>query len=417
MTNLKKSYIWNTLGSGFNSFNSLFYMVIVTRINGVKDAGIFTLSFATASMLYVIATYSGRTYQVTETEKDIDDNEFVFHRLMASFLMILISIAFGLINGYQSYKFIVFILLCLVKCVEAICDVYHGILQKNDRLDVVGKSLFTRSILDVVCFLIVDKLTNNLIFSCLSLIIVDLVVLMFIDIKKSLKYKRKGKVNYQAVFKIFTLGFFTFGISFIANYLVNAPRYAIDSFMSPEFQTIFGIIVMPASVIMLVNQFIIQPVILLLKNSYNKRDKSAFLKLIYKIIGLTCLTGIGSIILAYFLGMPVLKIMYGLDLKEYLYDLLIVLAGATLYTIASVLSNGLIILRKTKVQLYIYIITSILAFILSSKLVKLFNFNGAIYSYLIIMVTLLILYIIYFIYIMNNKNIWKKEGVKNERKN
>ena len=69
MTQNKKNFLWNTIGSGFNSFNSLFFMIIVTRINGIKDAGIFSLCFATASMLYIIAIYSGRTYQITETDK------------------------------------------------------------------------------------------------------------------------------------------------------------------------------------------------------------------------------------------------------------------------------------------------------------------------------------------------------------
>ena len=99
--NLKKSYFWNTLGSGLNSCNSLFFLIIVTRINGIKDAGIFTLSFATACMLYVIATYSGRTYQVTETDKKIKDNDFIFHRFLSAFLMLIISIIFGLVNGYN----------------------------------------------------------------------------------------------------------------------------------------------------------------------------------------------------------------------------------------------------------------------------------------------------------------------------
>ena len=46
-----------------------------------NDAGIFTLSFATACMFYIIATYSGRTYQVTETKKEFGDNDFIFPSL------------------------------------------------------------------------------------------------------------------------------------------------------------------------------------------------------------------------------------------------------------------------------------------------------------------------------------------------
>lgn len=413
--NIKKSFFWNTLGSGLSSCNSLLFLVVVTRINGLINAGIFTLSYASACMFYVIATYSGRTYQVTETDSELNDSDFVFHRIISSIIMLIISILFGIINKYANTKMLVFVLLCILKSIEAICDVFHGIIQKNNRLDIVGKSLFLRSVLNIILFLVVDILTKSLILSTISLIVIDVIVLLLIDFRYSLKYKEKfTKFNYHAIYKIFSLGFFTFGFSFIANYLVNAPRYAIDSIMSEEYQTIFGIIVMPATIIMLINQFIIQPLITTLKNDYSDKDKKSFITLIIKIIIVTITTGLISIICAYFLGIPVLNMLYGIKLNNYLYSLLSILLGATLYTIANVLSNSLIILRKTKIQLILYIITSIFAFLISYKLVNLFGFNGAIYSYVLIMSMLLILYIIYFIIVVNKKNIWED---KNERKN
>ena len=59
---IEKEFIWNMIGSGFAAFNSLFFMIIVTRINGIKEAGVFTLCYTTASILYIIAIYSGRKY-------------------------------------------------------------------------------------------------------------------------------------------------------------------------------------------------------------------------------------------------------------------------------------------------------------------------------------------------------------------
>ena len=63
--NFKINFIWNVLGTGLNSFNSLFLMIIVTRVNGVNDAGIYAIAFSTACVLYVIGTYVGRVFQVT----------------------------------------------------------------------------------------------------------------------------------------------------------------------------------------------------------------------------------------------------------------------------------------------------------------------------------------------------------------
>ncbi len=408
--NLKKTYIWNTLGSAINAFNSFFFLVIVTRINGIDKAGIFTLSYASACMLYAIAIYSGRTYQVTEVEKDITDNEYIVNRILCSIIMLIISLVFALIKHYQSLKLTIFILLCVFKATEALCDVFHGILQKNNKLDIVGKSLFLRGITNIIIFLIIDKITNNLILATLSLIVINIIILLLIDIKKSIKYKEKSdKIKIDGVIKILKLGFFTFGFSFIANYLVNAPRYAIDSFMKEEFQTIFGIVVMPATVIMLVNQFIVQPIIISLKESYKERNKKKFLKIAFIIIIATIITGLVAILFAYLLGIPILNFVYNLDLKDYLKSLIIVLIGATIYTVANVFSTCLVVLRKTKVQLIIYIITSIFAYLISNWFVKLYNFDGAIYAYLFIMIMLLVFYIITFVIIINKKEIWSKE--------
>lgn len=47
--NLRKNFTWNLVGSTAWAFVSLFYMMIVTRINGIDDAGIFSFAFSTAS--------------------------------------------------------------------------------------------------------------------------------------------------------------------------------------------------------------------------------------------------------------------------------------------------------------------------------------------------------------------------------
>ena len=71
-TNLKKDLFWNTLGSTLNAFTSLFYMIIITRINGINDAGIFTFAFSTATLFYMIGIYAGRVFQVTDNTNTSD---------------------------------------------------------------------------------------------------------------------------------------------------------------------------------------------------------------------------------------------------------------------------------------------------------------------------------------------------------
>ena len=413
--NLKKEYFWNTIGSGAASFISLIYLIIVTRINDTDVAGAFTLSFSNACMLYAIALYSGRTYQVTELNKSVTDNDFLFQRLICSFITIIMTMVVAFVYRYSGLKLILLMLLSLSKIIEAISDVYHGYMQKNNRLDIVGKSLLLRTLMSTVLFTLIEILFKNIVLATSIIIITNLITLLFIDVKYGRKYKEKSKVKKSSIRHIFIFGFFTFSITLISNFLYNIPRYGIDRYLNDNLQAIYGIIVMPATIIMVINQFVIQPLITVLKDSYEKKNKKQFLMYIKKIITITILVGIVSIIAGYFCGIPVLELLYGIKLSKYLISFLIIILGACLYTIATVFSNSLIVIRKTKIQFYIYLSVTFVSYVISDLIIKRYGFTGAVYSYLIMMMVLLILYIVSFITIINKKEIW--EEIKNGRKN
>ena len=89
-------------------------------------------------------------------------------------------------------------------------------------------------------------------------------------------------------------------------FLYNVPKYGIDKYLDNDLQAIYGIVVMPATIIMLINQLIIQILITILKDSYQNGDKKNFISYVRKIILITILVGIAALICGYFLGLPVL---------------------------------------------------------------------------------------------------------------
>ena len=379
-TQFKKNFLWNILGTSLNAFTSLFYMIIVTRVNGVDNAGIFTIAFSTACILYVIGIYAGRIYQVTEPNKEITDKDYIINRLLSIFLMILFVILFCLIKKYTILKSIIFILLTIFKSIEAFSEVIYGILQKNEKLEIVGKSLCLKSICSVLIFAITDIITQNMAISIVSIIIIWIVILFTYDIKNSKEYiDFSGKVNIQNVNKIFKSGFFTFAISFLGLYILNAPKYAV----------------MPATVIGLVAQFLIHPYLNQILDFYNKKDMKNLNKLIMKLIYMILGFGAISSLLAYFLGPEVLGLIYGIDLNSYRVGLLIIIISATLYTIGVIYSSILITIRETFSQFIIYIIVAIFALITSNICTKLNNINGAIVAYFMIMSLQFLSYFIY----------------------
>lgn len=122
-------------------------------------------------------------------------------------------------------------------------------------------------------------------------------------------------------------------------YVLNAPKYSIDTYLTNNYQTIFGIIVMPATVIGLVAQFLIHPYLNQIVALYENKDLKNLKKLLTKLILLIIGFGVISIILAYLFGTQILGIIYGLDLSSYKIGLSIIILSAIFYAIGTIYSQ------------------------------------------------------------------------------
>lgn len=406
----KKNVIWNIIGATANAFNSLLFAIVVTRINGINQAGIFTYSFATACLLYMVGVYAGRTFQVTDITNKNSDTDYIFHRIITCIIMMITSMFFVLIKRYDIYKSVIFVSLCGYKCIEAFSEALYGVIQKNGFLYKVGISMFLKAFISFIVFLIIDYFTKNLIIACISTIIVNILFILVYDLKNLKTVKViKTKYSNDAIIRLFKIGFFTFILTFLANYLINAPRYAIDDILTNDLQTIFGIIIMPATVMTLLGQYIIQPSLTKLSESIKNKEFLSLKKIILSLISIIFILGILVIIVAFFLEMPVLEIIYGIDLKLYFVSMMIIIIGSVLYSLSSILSAILIAMRKTRGQAIMYFITAVIATLLSYKLVGIYTIKGASITYFITMLIITILFLVYVIYNLKKyKKEWKK---------
>lgn len=411
-TEFKKKFIWNIVGTSFNAFNSLFFLIIVTRIQGLNDAGIFTLAFSTACILYVIGTYSGRIYQVTENNKNITDNDYIVNRIISCIIMMIITLVFVAIKKYELYKASIFLILAGYKCLEAFSDVLYGIMQKNEQLDKVGKSYFAKSLLSLLIFILIEKITKNLAFSSIAIVAVYVIIMIIYDLPTISKYYNK-KIDKNNVLLIFRNGFFIFAVTFLSMYLLNAPKFAIDNFLTEDIQAIFGIIIMPATVMGLVGQFLLHPYLTefnRLTKEKNIKNENKLRKLVLKIVLYIIAFGLVSALMAYLLGIPVLNLLYGIKIGNYQIQLVTIIIAATLYNIGVIYSALLTTLRRTFIQFIIYLVSSVFILISSNLLTAKEGMNGAIFSYFLTMFIIFMLYIII-------SNITLKNVFNNEKNN
>lgn len=409
MNNLKKDYFWNTLGTSLFSFNSLFFMIVVTRFNSLSDAGIFSFAYATAGIINYFALYSGRTYQISNTNEKFTGSLYIVTRYLTAFFALLISIVFVVINGYPLNKAIVILLLCIVKCLEAVSDVYYGILQGHSKLYIAGKSMTYKSLISVIGFIIIDLLTRNLIVSCFYLLIVNIAVLILYDIRNTSKFMHIVKdFKKSSIILLLRVSSYTFLFTLTVTVIMNLPRYFIDFFLNDSDQAIYGIISMPATFVMLFSQFILQPSLVSLSNHYKRKEKRNFNKVVFKISSLILVSMVVILPVAYILGVPVLEFVYGVELSEYTFLLLLVILGSAFYAVSNVLLNSLIVVHCNKEQLYVQVFILIISLVICYFLVNYLGINGGLLSYFSILALQFIVYVFFYRFVI--EKVFNKEN-------
>ena len=396
MENKKRDFIWNLIGTSINSFNSLFFMIVINHINLKSEAGVFTYAYSLICLFFILATFYNRVYQISKSDK-FSSKDFIFYRVLSSLITVLIVFLFSIINGYNLFKLSVIMLICLFRMIEAISDATYGVLQNNGYLYKSGISLSLKGIIGLIGFTLVDYFTKSITLALVSLIVVNLVLSYFYDYKNVKEYLN-GKINFGNIFLIFKETLPIFIYSFLAMYVANICKYMLDYFDTAEAQNIFGIIFMPSTVIGLCSAYIVVPIITNLNDLLKKKKYNEFNKLVSKMMIILVGVGIIAIIGAYALGIPVLNILYGMDLGNYKNLLLLVLVGATFYTLANVYSQVLVLLNVHKMQTLIYVVMSIISTLICYFFISNYKLSGSVYSYVIFMFILLILYLILYFY-------------------
>jgi O-antigen/teichoic acid export membrane protein len=381
-TTFRKNFIWNMIGTTLNSFNSMFFMIIITRINGTEDAGIYTLLFSVACLLYNIGIYSGRTFQVTDKTGKYSETEYVIHRMVTVSIMFIVGALYCALKNFDAYRFALTMLLTIMKCLEAFSECLYGVMQKNDELYKSGFSLTIKALGSLMAIIIVNLLLKNLVISFVIVDVICLIVTLVYDFPSIKKYLNKN-YSFKHSMTLFKVGFYAFAFYFLNVYLSNAAKYALDGKVTSSEQALFSIVLMPATLINLCAIYLLQPYINRLGLLYLENRVEEFRKSMKMIVLGSVGIGVVALIGATLLGVPVLNLVYGVDLTNYLRSLQIIIVGATLIAIVTILSTALTTFRNTRIQFIIYLIVSGVILLISGIMVDTFGVNGGAYLYLV----------------------------------
>lgn len=393
----RSSFIWNMAGSMLMAFQSVIMLMILTRTLGLIESGIFTIAYANANLFLTIGKYGMRYFQVSDLKKQFTFAEYRVSRVITSIAMVVVSVIYVIYaasaNGYSMEKAQIIFWMCLFKVVDVVEDVYHGLYQQQNRLDVASKAMTLRMTITIIVFavgLIVFKdLLLVLIISTIATTVIFALLTKWtygtFSQNDGLTGESETRINKKNLFLLLKLCFPLFAGSFLSFYIGNAPKYAIDAMLTDELQACYGFIAMPVFVIGLLNNFIFNPMLYQMSSLWENGKVREFLKRTLLQTGIVALITLVCIAGAWLLGIPVLSWLYNTDLSPYKAELLILLLGGGFLGLSGLLNTVITIIRYQKSLMWGYAFIALLAFLFSNGIVRRYEMMGAAVLYTVLM--------------------------------
>lgn len=389
----KSAYAWNSVSGLMFAMQSAVMLIVITRTNGLEDAGIFSIAYAIGSLMSFIGEYGVRKYQVSDIKEKVSFTDYHSHRVFTCIIMLVVFVIYvgaGYVSGrYSSNKFWVIIFVCLLKLVEAYADVFYSRYQQMRRLDVAAKTNTFRIGLAMAACMISLVITHNLLISSIIWFIVALITMVMSSMLVASEYGGiHFRINKEALIKLTKECLPLFLGSFLLLYVGNAPKYAIDAVLDDKAQACYNFIFMPVFVIGLFANFVFNPILVKLAHKWDRREMKVFTKIVLRQIGVIAVITMAAIAVALTIGCPVLGWLYNADLHEFRPHLTILMVGGGMLALVNFFTVVVTVVRGQNHLMVGYVAVAIAAKLMSHTYVARYGIMGATVLYTVLMTLL-----------------------------
>ena len=436
----RSAMIWNAVSACLTSFQTMLLLMVLTHFGTAEHSGYFVMAYTVANLLMHLGKFGMRQYQVTDAGNKFSFREYVASRVFSVALMALALILYLLwsllFNGYTAEKAAVVAIITFYRGVEAAEDVLHGRLQQQGRLDIAAKILAIRSAVFMIGFAFLYLLTKNLILTCAVNAAVTLLLCIILNrpfasdvipgLHVSSRAQRsvvEGSPTEQSTPRdggdFFTRPLRGLGRNDTAlchpepadgssrtrtllldclplcltmvtyMYLGNAPKYIVDGLVSDAVQTRFNIVIMPAFVGSLLCSFIFNPALKRIGELWQNRDIDTLRKTTRKLALVPVAVDVALLLGGWFLGIPILSAVYGVDLAGYRPILMIFLLASGTVAMLNLFVALLTAMRKQKHLLLAYAAASLLLLLAGRPLFTAKGLNPLCWFYLAVLLLVL----------------------------
>ncbi len=406
-----RDIFWNTIGTVTYAMISLLLSVVVIRMCGKIEGGIFSFGFSTlAHLAYIVAYFGIRPMHIVDIRYRYSFSDYLKFSIKSSIVALCAGTIYILFmygtGNYTLFKFLILLVLIMHGTLDGLSDCYESEYQRVNRLYMCGQSLFFRIIAFLIALIVTLHLTNNLLLSEIVSLVVEIVFFYFFNISRSKNIFKTAKLDgaNDKSRNIMIEALPLFLITFLDMFIFTQAKFAIDINLGDTYSGFYNLLFMPTNVIYLVMTLFMKPLLTPLSNAYHT-DKAEYNKILFNTFLLSLAIALIFIVGTILLGNIYLNLIGIVTNGEYIqigtaivYNsfklefivLLTVIIGGCFYTICTPMYFAIIIEDKQRYLLIIYGIIAVLSVYISREFVVSSGIIGAAISFVVSMFLLFV---------------------------
>ncbi|GMO37629.1 MAG: hypothetical protein Ta2B_17360 [Termitinemataceae bacterium] len=380
---LLKYSVLNTVGLFVYTFCQWLATLLVVRVSGFEDAGIYSLANSFVVVFCAVTSLSPRVYQISDVSHRHTDGTYIAARIITCiFSLLLFIIALSFVEFSPYVVVCCFALICY-KLLEITADVFGGVLQKFNRYVCIALSYILKGIVPIISFSVVLYL-KNLSFAIFAQMLTFLIIFLLYDVQVVVHHKDfTHNILLRDVPNIFLASIPLMISGFVYPSMMFITRYVINEIYSTEELGYYSSITM----FILVMGFITGPMFSVflprISERYLHQEYTILKDIIVKVIRYIFLLGVALLAAVFLFGNFGLVLLFGNEIIPYSFLLPPIIIFSCISTIVSFFNSLLTAFQNRNQMMIANLIGIIPCTLLVQPLIVNFGMIGSFYCLMI----------------------------------
>lgn len=311
---LRRNASWALAGNVVYAATQWGALVALARLGTAAAVGQFALGMAVCAPVALLGNLQLRSVLATDARGEHAWADYLGLRIATTLLALAVIAAIAGL-GYQGHAALVIALVGVAKAIESASDLYYGLMQQHERMDVMARSLIARGALGLGALAAGLALTGDVRWAVAAMAGAWGVVLLVHDAPAAAALLPRGasapRFERPAMLALarvaLPLGLTTLFLSLDQ----NIPRYVVEHYLGEASLGVFAAMayVQVAGEVMI--RALGQTAMPRLARHWAAGERRAFDRLLRRLLALGCGLGAAGVGLAALIGEPVLRLLFG----------------------------------------------------------------------------------------------------------